>query len=225
MYNKCRSKMAHIILNVGGRRFETSLTTLKTISTYFVNLCDPSSSFYVEPKDGIFFIDREPNQFEHILTFARTNRLPPIVEDVEGLLVEAEYFDYEKLIRYLGHTPQWVYNKFVPDEFYKPDRCSRYVRNQHQSQCTRIGAGIDFNFPEFPDFPEPDFSEIEKTLKDIAIALGAYEYTQSYNGPEWSLKSEYQEVEDHSSLAASIKKLVNVVKKRNLEHISDSESD
>lgn len=122
--------MDKIILNVGGKHYETTTTTLCSISDYFRNLCGPDSQ-YGKPSDGVYFIDRDPDLFRYVLMFARTSRLPPIVEDLEGLLVEAEYFDYERLVEYLKKDlskPEWSdANKMV-------QRCGTLASRRHESE-------------------------------------------------------------------------------------------
>jgi hypothetical protein len=82
-----------IILNVGGTIYETTLATLRNIGgRFFIELENP---FYKQSNGEIFFIDRDPALFAYILAYARTHRLNKIIEDVEGLLVEAEYYGYK----------------------------------------------------------------------------------------------------------------------------------
>ena len=92
--------MDRIILNVGGTRYETTLTTVRNIGPYFVNLCAPESPF--RQQDGNeYFVDRDPDLFKYVLAYARTKRLDRIVHDVQGLLIEAEYFGFDDLITYV----------------------------------------------------------------------------------------------------------------------------
>ena len=94
-----------IVLNGGGTRFETSYGTLRNVGSYFINLCGPDNQYQI-PADGVYFIDRDPEQFRHLLNFARNGMLPSKFH-WSSLEAEAQFFGYDSLIQalesYQGH--------------------------------------------------------------------------------------------------------------------------
>lgn len=99
---------AKVVLNVGGRHFETTLDTLTYESGYFKNLL---SEKWSDGKDasGAYFIDADPTLFEHILNYLRRGILPIFWDKLRGhdhflyfrLLEEARYFQIERLEKWL----------------------------------------------------------------------------------------------------------------------------
>ena len=106
-----------VILNVGGRVFETTALTLKTSGAgYFEALLGETGARLPGSKkrarvseDGDdaaghreLFIDRDPDRFADVLSFMRTSRLPSAVEEdlhrLRDLKVEAEYLAYDALL-------------------------------------------------------------------------------------------------------------------------------
>ena len=106
-----------ITINAGGRRFETSTTTLMGSGAgYFEALLGETGQKLRGRKrarapevtgsadddaPGEIFVDRSPDLFEDILQFARANRLSAATrkddERLEDLKTEAEFFCYDRL--------------------------------------------------------------------------------------------------------------------------------
>ena len=106
-----------ITINAGGRRFETSTTTLVGCGAgYFEALLGETGQKLRGRKrarapevtgsadddaPGEIFVDRSPDLFEDILQFARANRLSAATrkddERLEDLKTEAEFFCYDRL--------------------------------------------------------------------------------------------------------------------------------
>ena len=106
-----------ITINAGGRRFETSTTTLMGSGAgYFEALLGETGQKLRGRKrarapevtgsadddaPGEVFVDRSPDLFEDVLQFARANRLSAATrkdaERLEDLKTEAEFFCYDRL--------------------------------------------------------------------------------------------------------------------------------
>ena len=106
-----------LTVNAGGRRFETSTTTLVGCGAgYFEALLGETGQKLRGRKrarapevtgsadddaPGEIFVDRSPDLFEDILQFARANRLSAATrkddERLEDLKTEAEFFCYDRL--------------------------------------------------------------------------------------------------------------------------------
>ncbi|CAF1528696.1 unnamed protein product [Rotaria magnacalcarata] len=65
---------SHVILNVGGMRFETQRTTLKKLPATRLSKLTPQLSFY-DPVLNEYFFDRHPGVFSQILNYYRTGKL------------------------------------------------------------------------------------------------------------------------------------------------------
>ncbi len=73
-FSRLRSQ---ILLNVGGKKFETSAQTLTKDSSYFRAMF--SGNFGDHPEaDGSYFIDRNPEFFGVVLDYLRRGRKHPI---------------------------------------------------------------------------------------------------------------------------------------------------
>jgi len=95
-----RFRSSIVKLNVGGKKFETSLDTLKSLKgTYFYALF--SSNYLIEDE---YFIDRDPTHFMAILNFLRTKKIilskysAPALEEI---FEEAKYYSIEPLVKIL----------------------------------------------------------------------------------------------------------------------------
>jgi len=108
-----------VLVNAGGRVFETTALTLKTCGAgYFEALLGDTGAKLPGKKkrarvsaDGDdapgggqreIFIDRDPDRFADVLSFMRTDRLPSRVEEdshrLRDLKVEAEFLAYDALM-------------------------------------------------------------------------------------------------------------------------------
>ena len=100
--------MSIISLNVGGKTFSTSCTTLRKsgpnslLSKLLDNEADGTFIWTKDPA-GSFFIDRDPLPFEKILSFLRTGKL--YLDEhmhLDYLLSEAEFYAVEPLLNILS---------------------------------------------------------------------------------------------------------------------------
>eukprot|EP00088_Acartia_fossae_P008595 TRINITY_DN14131_c0_g1_i1.p1 TRINITY_DN14131_c0_g1~~TRINITY_DN14131_c0_g1_i1.p1 ORF type:complete len:340 (-),score=78.55 TRINITY_DN14131_c0_g1_i1:221-1240(-) len=86
-------------LNVGGKRIETSRTTLKKYPGSTLAKMLYHDNVFPRMQDGSYFLDRDPETFMNILYFLRTEVLPPLLDEkeLEELLVESKFFRLEAL--------------------------------------------------------------------------------------------------------------------------------
>ena len=97
--NNLISSQEPITLNVGGVKYQTSLSTLTSHSDcYFAKMF--GGRFSVQPnKDGSYFIDRDGKCFGHILDFLRTRKVFIKNDEclIERILEESEYYNLPAL--------------------------------------------------------------------------------------------------------------------------------
>lgn len=97
------AKTEWVRLNIGGKEFVTTKTTLcKNAQSFFYKLCqdDPSVGLTTDrDENGAYLIDRDPRYFAPILNYLRHGKL--IIEaslKEEGVLEEAEFYNIQELI-------------------------------------------------------------------------------------------------------------------------------
>lgn len=89
-----------IDLNVGGRYFSTQLSTLtKYPSSQLANIIHAPQNFSRD-SEGRYFLDENPDVFEHILEFVRSNQLPP-ESKVVSTYRAAMYYQLDELVESL----------------------------------------------------------------------------------------------------------------------------
>eukprot|EP01112_Ceratiomyxa_fruticulosa_P015491 TRINITY_DN4553_c0_g1_i3.p1 TRINITY_DN4553_c0_g1~~TRINITY_DN4553_c0_g1_i3.p1 ORF type:complete len:342 (+),score=60.68 TRINITY_DN4553_c0_g1_i3:285-1310(+) len=94
-----------ITLNIGGKKFSTTLDTLQRYRDSFFGALFSGLIALRPEKDGTFFIDRDGTHFNYILNYLRTGELVVPTEFphiVKMLLLEAEFYQIESLIVLLG---------------------------------------------------------------------------------------------------------------------------
>ena len=70
-----RARTGHVVLNIGGVRFETTVNTLCSFSdSFFAKMFGGTYDTRTEP-DGSYFIDRSGEHFGQVLNFMRTHRV------------------------------------------------------------------------------------------------------------------------------------------------------
>jgi hypothetical protein len=93
-----------IILNVGGQKFETSVSTLqKDPSSVLAYMVMPDSPLKPYNTDSVYtyFVDRDPSHFRHILNYLRngggdtTNTFPHDIRYLRELQREAEFYNLQ----------------------------------------------------------------------------------------------------------------------------------
>ena len=101
-------KSVRVELDVGGRRFATSLTTLCSAPGMLEAMFSGRTAEPHRESDGSYFIDRDGTLFEHILAFLRNGERwrPPAGVDTVALANEAEYFALLGMVEILRPAAQ-----------------------------------------------------------------------------------------------------------------------
>ena len=88
----------HVLLNVGGTKFSTSITTLTSSSAYFQSLFSEewANNRPNSPDDEIF-VDQDPLPFQILLSFMRLGKVQ--ASDLTlPVLLQAKFFGMERLL-------------------------------------------------------------------------------------------------------------------------------
>ncbi|CAF3422717.1 unnamed protein product [Rotaria socialis] len=99
-------KQRKVILNVGGKKYTTSIETLtRETDTFFTGFFSGQWQLAIDPNDNSIFIDRNGQIFTHILEWLRTSIVSEkIMQDatlLKSLIIEAEYFRLQGLLEIL----------------------------------------------------------------------------------------------------------------------------
>jgi hypothetical protein len=108
-----------VILNVGGKRFETSSATLTTIPEgLLAKMMSEGSSIKPYMNEGVptYFVDRNPKFFDFVLDYLRNPRnfrkiLPNNKQILRQLHIEASYYQLTgltEIIEASGQTSLWT---------------------------------------------------------------------------------------------------------------------
>ncbi|KAH7646127.1 hypothetical protein HUG17_1665 [Dermatophagoides farinae] len=102
-FKKIPEAMLEIInLNVGGKRFTTSKSTLCSVSDTFFTAMLMGGIPTSRDDSGAIFIDRDPDLFAIILNYLRTNKLHNVNEhNFDSLMDEAKFFSITPLVKKL----------------------------------------------------------------------------------------------------------------------------
>ncbi|XP_028275160.1 BTB/POZ domain-containing protein KCTD14 [Parambassis ranga] len=91
-------------LNVGGRLFSTTLSTLrKHPDSKLAELFTGQPKLYTDARGG-YFIDRDAAHFGAVLEFLRSEQLP--ADHIQEVYKEAVYYNIKPLMKRLEETPQ-----------------------------------------------------------------------------------------------------------------------
>ncbi|KAF1919957.1 hypothetical protein BDU57DRAFT_441639 [Ampelomyces quisqualis] len=144
-----------ITLNVGGRKFQTAIDTLRSESGLLaVNL---SEGYTWEPQaDGSYFLDADPDLFEHLLRFMRRPEVFPLLH------TKADGYNYD------------MYNRLEAEAFYyQMDTLHKWLKAKTYLQAfkTEIGAPVIRNISFVSQYmPAVSMPEIEKDEKIHILA-------------------------------------------------------
>jgi hypothetical protein len=101
-----QAQEGHVVLNIGGQRFETSTLTLEANPTsVFAAMVRKESTFQpiIEHGRAVYFIDRDPAHFRHILNYLRNgaairlDTLPREKRYLREMMMEAIAYRLEQL--------------------------------------------------------------------------------------------------------------------------------
>eukprot|EP00956_Cyclotella_meneghiniana_P039516 scaffold172978_cov62-Cyclotella_meneghiniana.AAC.4 len=90
----------HVVLNVGGTKFSTSIITLNSSSSYFKRLF---SQEWAESRDNSegdvdVFVDQDPEPFRVLLSYMRLGKVLHISDLTLPVLLQAKFFGIDKLL-------------------------------------------------------------------------------------------------------------------------------
>ncbi|KAK3045484.1 protein homooligomerization [Extremus antarcticus] len=130
-----------ITLDVGGRKFVTTQSTLTEGSTFFASLLSTTWAGGRLQKDGDLFVDADPEIFAHLLAFLRRSKPPLFWTRTEGFNL-ALYAALQEEARFFGVSKleDWISSK----------KYVLYVRIQTSiefvtlSNCLNPGGGLSF---------------------------------------------------------------------------------
>jgi hypothetical protein len=106
MHNHQETQQGRVELNVGGKRFETSVQTLRRIPHTFFDAYFSGRYAQDVCKDGSVFVDREGEHFRHVLEYMRDGHLSvgessarPSLDLLLALRREFDFFGIELLVK------------------------------------------------------------------------------------------------------------------------------
>ncbi|KAI2628637.1 BTB/POZ protein [Hypoxylon sp. NC1633] len=108
-FNLCKAnESCRVTLQVGERRFTTLHDTLTSESTYFGARL--SGRWNDVDQDGVYFIDADPEIFEHILRYLRSGNFPVFFDASTQTFDHAKYLSLLCEARYFGipKLEEWV---------------------------------------------------------------------------------------------------------------------
>lgn len=165
-----------IILNVGGKRYETSISTLTRVPGYLKTCFE--SELNKPNNRGEYFIDRNPDIFASILNYLRTDYVifPPGISE-EQLIIEFDFF-------FPSNDNQKLFKKFLSDENCTDENCTDsclktliYTDFLHPLIMRFVNQKNDDKYPHieylFPD-DSRHYLSTKNTLQKIVIDKGSF---------------------------------------------------
>ncbi|KAI4650769.1 hypothetical protein J4E93_003126 [Alternaria ventricosa] len=113
----------NMTLDIGGRRFRVARSTLEAESGLFQRQFSDCYSWTPEP-DGSYFLDADPDLFEHLLRYMRRPEVFPLFYSVMNgldydlynrLQAEARYFQINKLYKWIEAKVLGILLSSTPD--------------------------------------------------------------------------------------------------------------
>ncbi|CAD2218997.1 hypothetical protein AGDE_12820 [Angomonas deanei] len=105
-------EMTLVKLNVGGTVVTSLASTLLPSNSLLSKWTQDNFSDFPRDADGNPFIDRDPNNFKHILNYFRGYGIPSDATALVCMAEDAEYFGIDELLRAIGafSPPMWKFN-------------------------------------------------------------------------------------------------------------------
>jgi len=153
-----------IILNVGGKLFTTSLSTLRSVRGTFFEKMFRKGANTTASADGKYFIDRDPSTFGYVLDYLRSGDLLIKSEDKNmrmQVLDDAEYFQLpEELKSYL----RWSSAEGIDLWFSEVDFINKQLK-----QVSREMGGLLFQTSKDGDAPSTFHSRCDGKGPTVVI--------------------------------------------------------
>jgi len=180
-----------IILNVGGKLFTTSLSTLRSVSGTFFEKMFRKGANTTASADGKYFIDRDPSTFGYVLDYLRSGDLLIKSEDKNmrmQVLADAEYFQLpEELKNYL----RWSSAEGIDLWFSEVDFINKQLKQVSREmggllfQTSKDGGSVS-TFHSRCDGKGPTVVIVETKSGNV---FGGYTYTSWANSGGWASSS------------------------------------
>ena len=124
-----------ITLNIGGTKFQTTLSTLSTIpNTVLYKMFEGTFSLKAS-KDGSYFIDRDSTHFRYILNFLRDRKVNLSDNSIiDQVLQEAEFYQIGPLIDKLKATKWQLQLEQIDSKILKPRHIEQIFQHQIQNK-------------------------------------------------------------------------------------------
>jgi hypothetical protein len=156
-------------LDVGGQYFCTTIDVLTRSESIFSSMFSGGYEANQDPRDGSYYVDRNPRYFDCILEFMRTGGIRAMKKldkvEKEELKQDAEYYVYPALLQFLG-------DKFVHWEP-KFERLEGNITAVEEDQGYMINYASGTNCSMFDTpFPENARTTLEVTFIEASGCYG-----------------------------------------------------
>jgi hypothetical protein len=117
-------------INVGGTMYATSIETLNTCPGSFLGCLFSGNWHAQEDAEGRVFIDRDGQQFRHILNFLRTGtvHVPTDAADLTALANEADFFGLDDMKMRLESELQRRQQEKLAEQSHKDEQVQQYQK-------------------------------------------------------------------------------------------------
>jgi hypothetical protein len=146
-----------IKLNVGGKKFSTSLATLRRFPDSMLAAMFSGRHAVPTDEEGYYFVDQDGTHFEEILNFLRspetyTVNLPPA--ELSKLKQQCKFYGLlQDMFPFIPASPMTVYNRCGDSSVVTQDNTGLwYVDRILMSACYSCGSGLDNRGYIIPNF-------------------------------------------------------------------------
>ncbi|XP_071951436.1 BTB/POZ domain-containing protein KCTD16-like [Antedon mediterranea] len=172
-------------LNVGGRQYATSLTTLTKHSDSVIAEMFGDPTILAKDANGKYFIDRDGDLFKYILDYLRNSTvvLPSRFENISRLIAEAEFYRLPELVALLSEKPDRI----------SPSEVLPTPKENSQPGCLTLGYRGTFAFGR-DGLVDVKFRKILRILVCGRVSIARDVFGESLNesrDPDRGLSSRY----------------------------------
>jgi len=176
-----------IVLNVGGKRFTTSLTTIRSIKGTFLEEMFREGSNTTISADGSYFIDRDPCTFGYVLDYLRSGDLLVKSDDSNirmQVLDDAVFFKLPNDLKdYLRWSPLEGIDLWFSEVNFINKQLKRVSKEMGGLlyQAAKDGFGVS----SFHGRTHGKGSSVTIVETKSGNVFGGYSYTSWYNSGSW----------------------------------------